>query len=80
MGGNARSAGLSTRGLRVVGELIRSSAPIPSSRKATERIVIGGGLIASRIGEPAMGRASIMLAAEGVNIQLPLSRIIRGPD
>ena len=32
--------------------------------------MIGGGLIASRIGELAMGRASIMLAAEGVNVQL----------
>jgi predicted NBD/HSP70 family sugar kinase len=40
------------------------------SWKATERIVIGGGLIASRIGELAMGRASIMLAAEGANVQL----------
>jgi hypothetical protein len=40
------------------------------SWEATERIVIGGGLIASRIGELAMGRASIMLAADGVNVQL----------
>ncbi len=38
--------------------------------KGTERIVIGGGMIASRIGELAMGRASIILAGEGVDIQL----------
>lgn len=40
------------------------------SWKDTERIVIGGGMIGSRIGELAMGRASIMLAAEGVTIEL----------
>ncbi len=40
------------------------------SWKDTERIVIGGGMIGSRIGELAMGRAKIMLAAEGVNIEL----------
>lgn len=38
--------------------------------KGTERIVIGGGLIASHIGALAMGRAAIMLAGEGVNIEL----------
>jgi predicted NBD/HSP70 family sugar kinase len=41
-----------------------------STWKATERIVIGGGLIASRIGELAMGRASIILGAEGTKIEL----------
>jgi ROK family len=40
------------------------------SWKGTERIVIGGGLIASRIGELAMGRASIILSGEGVAVQL----------
>jgi len=40
------------------------------SWKDTQRIVIGGGMIGSRIGELAMGRASIMLAAEGVTIEL----------
>jgi len=40
------------------------------SWKGTERIVIGGGMIASRIGELAMGRASIILSGEGVNVQL----------
>lgn len=40
------------------------------SWKSTERIVIGGGMIASRIGELAMGRAAIILSGEGVTIQL----------
>ena len=38
--------------------------------KDTERIVLGGGLIASRIGELAMGRASIMLTGAGIDIDL----------
>lgn len=38
--------------------------------KGTQRIVFGGGLIASRIGELAMGRATIMLRGEGVEIEL----------
>lgn len=38
--------------------------------KGTQRIVIGGGMIASRIGELAMGRATIMLAADGISIEL----------
>ena len=38
--------------------------------KGTERIVFGGGLIASRIGELAMGRASIMLKSEGAGVEL----------
>ena len=41
-----------------------------SSWKDTERIVIGGGLIASRIGELAMGRASIILRGEGMGVEL----------
>ncbi len=40
------------------------------SWKHTERIVLGGGLIASRIGELAMGRASILLTGAGVDIEL----------
>ena len=40
------------------------------SLKDTERIVIGGGLIASRIGELAMGRASVILAGEGAAVEL----------
>lgn len=38
--------------------------------KGTERIVLGGGLIASRIGELSMGRASILLKAAGVEVEL----------
>ena len=38
--------------------------------KGTQRIVLGGGLIASRIGELAMGRASIMMKGEGVGVEL----------
>ncbi len=36
----------------------------------TERIVIGGGLSASHIGELAMGRAAVLLAGEGVAVEL----------
>ena len=41
---------------------------------ATERIVIGGGLSASHIGELAMGRAAVLLAGERVTVELrPIS-------
>lgn len=46
--------------------------------KGTERIVIGGGLIASHIGQLAMGRAAVMLAGEGVKIEL--QAIANHPD
>ncbi|MFO1081485.1 MAG: ROK family protein [Reyranellaceae bacterium] len=36
----------------------------------TERIVVGGGLSSSHIGELAMGRAAVILAAEGVTVEL----------
>jgi predicted NBD/HSP70 family sugar kinase len=36
----------------------------------TERIVVGGGLSASHIGELAMGRAGVLLAAESVAVEL----------
>jgi hypothetical protein len=49
--------------------VVRRFMRLPSW-KGTERIVIGGGLIASRIGELAMGRASIMLAGAGVDVEL----------
>ena len=38
------------------------------SWKGTERIVLGGGLIASRIGELSMGRASILLRTARASI------------
>ncbi|HTE80949.1 MAG TPA: ROK family protein [Reyranella sp.] len=38
--------------------------------KGTERVVLGGGLIASRIGELSMGRASILLKTAGVDVEL----------
>lgn len=38
--------------------------------KDTERIVVGGGLRASRVGELAIGRAAVMLKARGVAIEL----------
>lgn len=38
--------------------------------KDTQRIVIGGGMIGSRIGELAMGRTGIILAADGIKIEL----------
>jgi predicted NBD/HSP70 family sugar kinase len=36
----------------------------------TERIVMGGGLSASHIGELAMGRAAVLLTGEGISIDL----------
>lgn len=38
--------------------------------RGTERIVIGGGLSASHIGELAMGRAQIILAGEGATVEM----------
>jgi predicted NBD/HSP70 family sugar kinase len=38
--------------------------------KGTERIVIGGGLSSSHIGRLAMGRAAVLLNAEGIEIDL----------
>jgi len=48
------------------------------SWKDTQRIVIGGGMIGSRIGELAMGRTGIMLAADGIKIEL--TAIQNDPD
>jgi hypothetical protein len=36
----------------------------------TERIVVGGGLSASHIGELAVGRATVLLTGEGISIEL----------
>ena len=47
-----------------------------ASWKDTERIVLGGGLIASRIGELAMGRASILLTGAGIAVELSAHRAI----
>jgi hypothetical protein len=44
----------------------------------TERIVIGGGLSASHIGQLAVGRASVLLAGEGISIDL--ATISNDPD
>jgi len=49
--------------------VVRRFLRLPSW-KGTERIVLGGGLIASRIGELAMGRTAIMLKGEGLEIDL----------
>ena len=38
--------------------------------QGTERIVVGGGLSYSHIGELAMGRAAVLLAAEGATLEL----------
>ena len=46
--------------------------------QGTERIVIGGGLSASHIGELAMGRAAVLLAGE--NIAIELRTIANHPD
>lgn len=48
------------------------------SWRGTERIVVGGGLSDSRIGELAVGRAAVVLKADGIDIEL---RTIRNhPD
>ena len=44
----------------------------------TERIVIGGGFRASRVGELAIGRAAVMLKADG--IELDIAPIRNEPD
>ena len=46
--------------------------------KDTERIVVGGGLRDSRVGEVAIGRAHVLLRAEGV--ELELAPIRHDPD
>jgi hypothetical protein len=46
--------------------------------EGTERIVVGGGFSASHIGELAMGRAAVLLAGEGINIEL--RTITKHPD
>jgi hypothetical protein len=46
--------------------------------KETERIVVGGGFRESRIGELAIGRASVLLKSEGLD--LPLIPIRNHPD
>ena len=43
--------------------------------KGTERIVVGGGLSSSHIGRLAMGRAAVLLNAEGTEIELRPDRI-----
>jgi hypothetical protein len=50
-------------------EVIRQFMKI-KAWKGTERIVIGGGLRASRIGELAIGRAAVLLKAYGINVEL----------
>jgi hypothetical protein len=57
--------------------VVRRFLRLPSW-KDTERIVLGGGLIASRIGELAMGRATILLKGAGVDIEL--RPIVNHPD
>jgi hypothetical protein len=42
--------------------------------RETERIVIGGGFRASRVGELVIGRADVMLKADGVDVELAAIR------
>lgn len=42
--------------------------------KGTERIVVGGGLKQSRVGELAVGRAMVLLKSEGVDIDMEMIR------
>lgn len=46
--------------------------------QGTERIVVGGGLSASHIGELAMGRAAVLLTGEGTTVEL--NTITNHPD
>jgi predicted NBD/HSP70 family sugar kinase len=71
--GNAEAAGLvigtieefATEFAQVIQHFLRLKA-----WKGTERIVIGGGLRASRIGELAIGRTAVLLKAMGLTIEL----------
>lgn len=49
----------------VAGRLLREDA-----WRGTQRIVVGGGMRGSRVGELAMGRAAVLLKAEGRNVDL----------
>ncbi len=49
--------------------VVRRFMRLPSWEK-TERIVIGGGLRDSRVGELAVGRASVLLNGDGLDIEL----------
>ncbi len=49
--------------------VVRRFLRLPSW-KDTERIVLGGGMMSSRIGELSMGRAVILLKTEGFDIEL----------
>jgi predicted NBD/HSP70 family sugar kinase len=49
----------------VVGRLLREEA-----WRGTERIVVGGGMRASRVGELAMGRAAMLLKGDGQEVDL----------
>ncbi|MGV2979910.1 ROK family protein [Camelimonas sp. ID_303_24] len=42
--------------------------------KGTERVVVGGGLKQSRVGELAVGRAMVLLKSEGVDIDMEMIR------
>ena len=42
--------------------------------KDAERLVIGGGFSGSRVGELAIGRASVILKAEKINIDIAIIR------
>ena len=46
--------------------------------QGTERIVVGGGLSASHIGELAVGRAAVLLAGESISVEL--LTIVNHPD
>jgi predicted NBD/HSP70 family sugar kinase len=71
--GDAEAAGLilgtieefATEFAEVIGQFIRLKA-----WRGTERIVVGGGLRASRIGELAIGRTAVLLKAKGHHIEL----------
>jgi hypothetical protein len=73
LGGDVEAAGVvlgtieefSQQFARVIGRFMRLKA-----WKQTRRIVVGGGLRASRVGELAIGRTSVLLKARGLDLDL----------
>jgi len=53
----------------VLAEVVREFLQLPEWQE-TQRVVVGGGLRSARIGEVAIGRAAVLLRAEGVPVRL----------
>jgi hypothetical protein len=62
---------------RVLADVVRRFVALPAWQ-GTQRVLVGGGLRAARIGEVAVGRAAVLLRAEG--LPLRLAPIRHDPD